>query len=154
MRINIPLLPIHIDVQWRPLRPFRLTVLGLMVVVLAAGLFLSLTVRITQLRNAGSYHAQQTVLVTVQRSTSPPTVTASLINWHLSRSQQNHDAASRLESILGPSLLSVLFLAILAIFGRVLHSRYRRSTAANQDRLRLEGAGRDNPTVDPTPSPA
>lgn len=67
MRLNIPLLPIRIDVQWRPLPPLQFRVRGLMVVVLIAGLFLSLMVHISQLRNVGSYHAQRSLLVTVRQ---------------------------------------------------------------------------------------
>jgi hypothetical protein len=132
VRINMPLIPVYIEVRWRPLRPFRFTLRSLMLAVAITGLFSSLLAYSVRLRTVGSYHAQQSVLVTPVRSESPPYGLTPLVNRHLKMSHHYHDAASRIEWVMGIISLTLIALGVVAALGRVFYMLYRRSVIPPQ----------------------
>jgi hypothetical protein len=127
VRINIPLIPVYIEVRWRHLGPFRFTLRRLMLAVAITGICSSLLAYSVRLRTVGSYHAQQSILVTPVRSESPPYGLTPLVNWHVKMSHHYHDAASRLEWVIGIISLTLIALGVVAALGRVFHVLYRRS---------------------------
>ena len=63
MRINIPLLPILIEIRWRPLGPFQFTLRGLMLLVVIVGVFFALTAQTVRLQKAGSFSITASVAI-------------------------------------------------------------------------------------------
>ncbi len=122
VRINIPLIPVYIEIRWRPLGPFRFSMRSLMLAVAIAGLFFSLWAYSVRLRTVGSYHAQQSVLATEIRSESPPYGLTPLVNWHVKMSHHYHDAASRIEWIMAISLLTLVAMGVVAVLVRVFQN--------------------------------
>jgi hypothetical protein len=117
MHINVPLLPLSVEFHVRPLRPLRLSIRSLMLLVVLAGIFLALRMEADRQGRAMSYHAEQAVLVTVNRSpTYDPTP---LSNWHAARSQQYQVVFERLDHLI--LLFFIAIAAVLALFviGRV-----------------------------------
>src|SRR3954452_14090750 len=62
VQIDFPLLPILIDVRWRPLRPFQWSVRGMMFAVGVAGLVFSLGAYALRLVEAGNQRAYKYAL--------------------------------------------------------------------------------------------
>jgi hypothetical protein len=126
VRINIPLLPIHIDVRWRPLPPLRLrfTVLGLMLMVGITGLFFSFVAESVRLNRLGSYHAEQRSNLAKSRHAGPRTGTrlgaTALEDWHAKTSDKYHAAGNRIGSRLVATLMAFGALGMVALLCRVL----------------------------------
>jgi hypothetical protein len=132
VQLDIPLLPFVIDVRWRPLPPLRprFTVLGLIVAVGVAGFFFSLRVKAERLHRRGSYHAEQSILVTIDRTPDDLRPTS---DWHASQSNRYHDATLPYERLMAAILLASASLGVAAIFGRILHRLNRRRVARAQE---------------------
>ena len=109
MRLNIPLIPFQIDVRWRPLRVFRFSVRGLMLVVGILGLFFSLLAYERRLALANNYHASQAQVSSVNQL------------WHKAMWDQYHAAIQRTEIILTILALIILTLVVVTVTGRVLN---------------------------------
>ena len=60
MWINIPLLPLKVEVQRRTIPPFRLTIWGMMLAVGIAGGFFAIFKHVDSLAQLNRYHAEQT----------------------------------------------------------------------------------------------
>jgi hypothetical protein len=127
VRINIPLLPVCIkagEVRWRSLPPPRLTLLGMILVVAIAALFLCVGAESVRLHNIGSYHAIETSKVASIRYSSRETTR--LRDWHFRMSKDYHSAAERKEAILDVMLKLLVTLGMVAALGRVIHWLFRR----------------------------
>lgn len=119
MRLNIPLLPLVIDLRWRPLSPFRpkISLLGLIFTVGFLGVFFSLAAQSARLHRIGSYHAEQSLLVTLIKTPNgqhPPAI------WHIVQSNQYHAEAQQYDEMAGALLVALVSLGTLAAIGRVL----------------------------------
>ena len=129
MRLNIPLLPIQIDVRshfgvrWRPLRTFRFTIRVLMLVVGITAVFCSLWVwfQANQLRlaQANNYHAEQAFDPFLPGVVNRP--------WHAKMYHVYHAALLRNGMIANTVLGTLLLFVLLFIVGRVMNWLYRRS---------------------------
>ena len=132
MPINIPLLPICIEageVRWRslPLLRLRFTLLGFILVVAIAALFLTVGAEAVRLRNLGSYHAIETQKAANHRPPGPPFGHTRLEDWHFRMSKDYHSAAERKEAILDVMLKLLGTLGVVAALGRVIQWLFRRS---------------------------
>jgi hypothetical protein len=136
VRINVPLLPICIETggeeeeeerdRWRSLPPLRLTLLGLILMVAIAALFLSVLVEAVRLHNISSYHAIETQKAANHRP-GPPYLQTSLKDWHFRMAKDYCAAGDRKEEILAVMLKLCLTLGMVAVLGRVIHWLFRRS---------------------------
>jgi hypothetical protein len=59
VRINVPLLPLIVEVRWRVLGPPRFSLRGLMLTVGVVALFFSLCAYVGRLNRAITYHNEQ-----------------------------------------------------------------------------------------------
>jgi hypothetical protein len=124
MRRNIPSLPIQIDARFRPLRTFRISVRVMMLVVVITALFFSLLAHHGQLVRANNYHANQAF-----NPLLPDVIDR---HWHAKMYDQYHAAVLKNEMRLNIFVIIVLFLAMVAIIGRVMNSSGRRSEVPEQ----------------------
>jgi hypothetical protein len=132
VRLNIPLLPFVLEIRRRPLLPFRprFTLLGLILAVGVAGLFFSLFVEAERLHRLGSYHAEQSILATVDKTPDDPRPPAA---WHVTRSNQFHDAARLYDELVLAILLVPASLVVVAVVGRALDRLIRRRIVPTQE---------------------
>ncbi len=135
MRINIPLLPVCIEVRWRSLPPLRLrfTLLGLILLVAIAALFLSVGAEAVRFRNLGSYHAIERQKAANNRPPGPPFGHTPLEDWHFRMSKDYHSAAERKEVILDVMLKLLVMLGMVAALGRVIHWLFRRPVLPSRE---------------------
>lgn len=137
MRINIPLLPICIEIEtgevrWRSLPPLRLTLLGLILMVAIAALFLSVLVEVVRLHNISSHHAIETQKAANHRP-GPPYLHTSFEVWHFRMAKFYRAAADRKEAILAVMLKLLVMLGMVAVLGRVIHWLFRRSVLQSRE---------------------
>ncbi len=59
MRLNVPLLPLKIEVRWRPLGAPRISLGGLMLAVGVMAVFFSLCAYLGRVNRAMAYHNEQ-----------------------------------------------------------------------------------------------
>ena len=128
MRLNIPLLPIQIDVRFhfaaraRPLRTFRFTIRVLMLVVGITAVFCSLWVwfQANQLRlaRANNYHADQAFDPFLPGVVNRP--------WHAKMYHEYHAALLRNGMIANTLLWILLLFLLIFIIGRVMNWRLSR----------------------------
>jgi hypothetical protein len=118
MQFNVPLLPILIEVRWRNHRPPQVSLSGLMILVLLAGVYTWLSIKAARLRNAGSYYALQAT----ESSGYGPGVESGY--WEMSR--QNYEQARDLQFFLNLLLMiaiSVIVIGIVHCFRNRTHRR-------------------------------
>ena len=130
MRINILLLPTCIEtgeVRWRSLPPLRLTLLGLILMVAIAAVFLSVLVEAVRLHNISSYHAIETQKAHTYNRPGPPFFALRLEDWHSRIAIDYCAAADRKEAILAVMLILSGTLGMVAVLGQVIHWLFRRS---------------------------
>jgi hypothetical protein len=113
MRFNIPLLPIQIEIQWRPLPRFQFSLRGIMLAVIPAALFFSLVGYVHRLAQLNNYHAVQASVAATNRA------------WHMAAHQRLH--ALVITNDTRAELLGLAFLTLLVvtIVGRVLNRLHR-----------------------------
>jgi hypothetical protein len=129
MRLNIPLLPIQIDVRFhfgvrlRPLRTFRFTIRVLMLVVGITAIFCSLWVWFQayqgRLARANNYHGEQAFDPFLPGVVNRP--------WHAKMYHEYHAALLRNGMIANTLLRTLLLFVLIFIIGRVMNWLYRRS---------------------------
>jgi hypothetical protein len=129
VRINIPLVPILVEVRWRPLQPFRFSLRGLMIMVGVAALFFSLCAYLGQLNRAANYHAEQAFKASFDRTKSRPYGPTPLEDWHWKMVDEYRAIFYPVEFIVFLLVVTFVSLVIVAILGRVLHWWHRRSVA-------------------------
>jgi hypothetical protein len=134
MRLNIPLLPIQIDVRFhfavrsRPLRTFRFSIRMLMLVVGITAIFCSLWVWFQtyqgRLARANNYHGEQAFDPFLPGVVDRP--------WHAKMYHNYHAALLRNEIIANTFLYSILILVTIFIIGRLMNWLYRRSHSSHR----------------------
>jgi hypothetical protein len=122
VRFNIPLLPIQLDARWRPLRAFRFSLRGMMLVVAITAVFFSLWIWFQayqmQLAHVNNYHAEQAFDPSIPGVIDRP--------WH-ARKYNEYDAALERNNMIARVVFVGLALFILvAIIGRMMDWLYRR----------------------------
>jgi hypothetical protein len=125
MRINIPLLPILVEVRRRPLRPLRISIRGLMIAVILAGLFFSLIAWLGRLNQAMNYYADQLSKATASRSKSAPSGLTPLETWHMKKLMEYRATYDRVDLSSFALFMACVSLAVVAVLGRVLHGSSR-----------------------------
>lgn len=133
MRIAIPLLPILVEVRWRPLRPFRVSIRALMLTVLLAGLVFSLVNELRRLGRAASDHTAQMLKANADRPKSPPYGPTPLERWHAMKAMESRAAHERLDLLLFILLLASASLGVVAALGRALDGLSRRWVVPSGD---------------------
>ena len=128
MRLNIPLLPIQIDVRfhfgvrWRPLRTFRFTIRVLMLIVGITAIFCSLWVWFQayqgRLARANNYHGEQAFDPFLPGVVNRP--------WHAKMFREYHAALLRNGTIVNILLYILVIVVIIFIIGRAMNWLYRR----------------------------
>jgi hypothetical protein len=129
MRLNIPLIPIQIDVRvqlgarYRPLRAVRFSIRVLMLVVAITAIFCSLWVWFQtyqgRLARANNYHGEQAFDPFLPGVVNRP--------WHAKMYHEYHAALLR-NGMIANTLLRILLLSVAAfIIGRIMNWLYRRS---------------------------
>jgi hypothetical protein len=169
VRINIPLLPMRVDVRshpisvkpcWRPLTPFRFSLRGLMLAVVVAGLYCSLCAHLVRHNSASLYHAEQAYQSSLSRYPNRSHLLAGTTlprEWKggvmVPRGSPPVETRHRMKSIgytadikrLFPlvSGFSITFVSLgaLAALGRVIHAWFRASVAPTTDELSLSPVG-------------
>ncbi len=129
MCLNIPLLPIQIDVRvhlgarYRPLRAFRFSIRILMLVVAITAIFCSLWVWFQtyqgRLARANNYHGEQAFDPFLPGVVDRP--------WHARMYHEYHAALIRNEIIVTILFCIVLIFVTAFIIGRTMNWLYRRS---------------------------
>ena len=109
MRVNIPLLPVQIDVQWRPLPRFQFSLRGIMLAVIATALFFSLVAHVDRLTQVHNYHAVQVSVATTNRA------------WHKAEYERYRAALIVSETGVAIVKFALLTLLVIAVAGRVLN---------------------------------
>jgi hypothetical protein len=118
MRADIPLLPLTIDIRWRPLPPLQFSIRALLLVVAAAAMFLALLGELRRLSQAMSYHAVQAVEVTRLRSPSyDPTP---MSRWHSTMSQSYRADFERMDLLVYLFILAVGAIIAIGLLGRAI----------------------------------
>ena len=118
--------------RWRSLPPLRLTLLGLILMVAFAALFLSVLVEAIRLHNISSYHAIETQKAANHRPGSPYLQT-SLREWHFMMTKDYCAAADCKEAILAVKLKLLVTLGMVAVLGRVVHWLFRRAVLPSRN---------------------
>jgi hypothetical protein len=128
MRINIPLLPIQIDVRFhlgfrfRPLRTFRFSIRVLMLVVGIAGILCSLGVWFQdyqgRLARANNYHADQAFDPFLPGVVDRP--------WHAKMYHEYHAALLRNEMMASTLIRTLIVFVLIFIVGRAMNWVYRQ----------------------------
>ena len=127
MRINIPLLPMEVEVRWRPLRPLRFSIRGLMIAIASAGLLFSLIAWLGRLNQAANYHAEQMMKANASRPKSPPYGPTPRELWHMNKLMEYRATHERVDLIVFLLLIACVSLGVIAVVGRVLHGFSRPS---------------------------
>jgi hypothetical protein len=129
VRLNIPLLPIQIDVRFhfgvrfRPLRTFRLSIRILMLAVGSTAIFCSLWVWFqayqVRLARANDYHGEQAFDPFLPGVVNRP--------WHAKMYQEYHATLLRNGMIANTLICILLIFVLIFIIGRTMSWFYRRS---------------------------
>jgi hypothetical protein len=118
MRADIPLLPLTIEIRWRPLRPLRFSLRWLLLTVAVAGVFLALVAEARRVNQAMSYHTIRALEVTRDRSPSyDPTP---LSRWHSTMAVRYRDAAERLDLLLFLCVVAIGTVVAVGVLGRIV----------------------------------
>ncbi len=144
MRINIPLLPICVELKFRPLRPMRMSIWELMVVVLWSGLLFAAVSESRRLGEATSFHAVETVKASAGRSKSPPYGPTALESWHWEKAIEYRAAHERVDFIAFVLIVTNLVLVLTAVLGRTIHRCFRTRIETRV----VEGSQTPNATPD------
>jgi hypothetical protein len=126
VRFNIPLLPIHVELRRRPLRPPRFTIRGLMIVVVMAGVFFSLIAWLERLNQRMNYHIDQITMVNGWSQGRAPGITP-LEAWHRTKMTEYQTVRDRVELAAFVLLLASVSIGLVAALGRVIQSTSRPS---------------------------
>jgi hypothetical protein len=129
MPLNIPLLPIQIDVgfhpsvRFRPLRPFRFSIRVLMLVVGIMAIFCSFWVWFQNYRlrlaRTINFHANQAFDPFLPGVVDRP--------WHAKMYPEHHAALLRNAMIVTPLLQTLLSFVLIFLIGRAINCFCRRS---------------------------
>jgi hypothetical protein len=124
MRINVPLLPLAIEITWRSLRPFRFTLRGLLMAVGIAAAFFTLVAYLRRANQAIQYHTlaarEASRSLGPFRNSTPPWAN-SLEQWHYRMAFHCRVIAERLDLICFLVVVLIAFIALLAIVGQFLN---------------------------------
>lgn len=134
MRVNILLLPVQVDVQWRPLPRFQFSLRGIMLAVIAMALCFSLAADVERLTEVHNYHAVQASVATTNRA------------WHKAEYERYRAALSVSETRSVIVRFALLTPLVIAVAGRVLNRLNRRSVQSK----RGDVAGSSTPGTGPT----
>jgi hypothetical protein len=135
VRIDIPLLPVSVEVHRRPLRPFRVSIRGLMIAIVLAGVFFALVAELRRLTLAANYHAEEMIKANAiaSRFNTLPLGTTPLEAWHMRKIAEYRLAHERLDLIAFAMLMAFVSLFAVAALGRVVHWLSRPSAIPPQD---------------------
>jgi hypothetical protein len=133
VRLNIPLLPILVEVRRRPLPPLRVSIRGLMIAVLLAGLFFALVAKLGRVSQALSYHTDQIIKAYASPSKSPPYGITPLETWHVTKMMEYRAAHERLDLTVLVAFMACASLVLVAALARVIHWLSRPSVIPPRD---------------------
>src|SRR5258708_2241971 len=108
MRLNIPLLPLQIEIRWRSLPRVRFSIRGVMLIVAIAGIYLSLLKLLGRLAALNNYHADRIGPAGGENS------------WHWAMYNHYHDDIARILTIITIINWTILTLLALFVIGRFL----------------------------------
>lgn len=136
MRLDVPLLPISVEVRWRRLPPSRVTLRGLMIGVVVAGLLFALAAHLGRLNRAMQYHSERASLAAQGRKPAglaPASGPSPLESWHSAMAGRYRSEFDRIDVLSFVISMTFAALAIVAAFGRVVDwSRRRPRTPAEE----------------------
>jgi hypothetical protein len=89
VQFNVPLLPIVVEAQWRPLRPFRFSLRGLLLAVSVAAVFFAVCAYLGRANQAIQFHI---VMIT---SAVVLAFVGRILNWFVRRSIPRESSMSR-----------------------------------------------------------
>ena len=137
MRINVPLLPLIVEVRWRVLGPPRFSLRGLMLTVGVMALFFSLCATLGRLNRAITYHNEQAQKAALNpfpyRSLGAQAGTAPDMNWHTAMANDYRDTFMRLDLIVFLFFMTIVAVCVCALIGRLLNVLARRSVISLGD---------------------
>ena len=125
MRTNVPLLPISVEVRWRRLPPFRVSLRELMIGVVIAGLFFALVAHLGRMNRAMQYHSEQAALAAQARKP--------IEAWHLAMASHHRAAFERIDFPAFLAFMTFASLAAVAALGRALDWSSRRLGMTTND---------------------
>jgi hypothetical protein len=104
-----------------------MSIRGLMIAVVLAGLFFSLVAWLGRLNQAMNYHGEQVRKAAASRSKSPPSGPTLLETWHSMKMSEYRATFERVDLSTFLLLVSCVSLAAVAALGRVLNWFFRPS---------------------------
>jgi hypothetical protein len=128
VRIDIPLLPISIEIHQRRLRPLRGSIRGLMAIIVLAGLFFWLVSELGRLNRAANYHVNELSKIEVTRKSSPYHYgTTQAEKWHEKNMSEYRAAHERIDLLVFILVVAFASIGVIAVLGRVIDGLSRRS---------------------------
>jgi hypothetical protein len=137
VRINVPLLPLIIEVRWRVLGSPRFSLRGLMLTVGVMALFFSLCAAVGRLNRAMTYHNEQARKAALNpfpyRSLGTQAGPAPDMNWHTTMANDYRETFMRLDLIVFLFFMTIVGVCVCALLGRALNAFARRSVNPLED---------------------
>jgi hypothetical protein len=152
VRHIVPLLPISVEVRWRRLPPFRVTLRGLVIGVALSGLLFGLVAQLGRMNRALRYHSKQATLAAHGRNASglasAAGVPSPLEARHSAMATRYRAAFDRIDVLTFLVIMTIASLAAVAALGRVLDWSSRRLGIPTGD-----GPTDSRPTSPKSPNP-
>jgi hypothetical protein len=133
VRINVPLLPVVVELEWRRLPPFRCSLRGLLLTVAVAALFFALCAylgRVNQAIQFHNEHARKASATMGPFRTLTPTRPNPLEQWHYAMALHYHAVFERLDFIGFLIIVMIVSVTVLAVVGRILNWFVRQSSVS------------------------
>src|SRR5262249_26615033 len=109
------------------LPPLRMSIRGLMIAVILAGLFFSLGAWLGRLNQAMNYHGEQMRKAAASRAKSPPSGPTPLETWPSMKLSEDRATFERVDLSTFLLLVTCMSLVVVAALGRVLNWFFRPS---------------------------
>jgi hypothetical protein len=139
LRLNVPLLPVMVEVRWRPLGPPRISLYRLMLAVAVIAIFFSLWAYLGRVNRAIDYHNEQARKAAGNPFTYGPLAAepgdVAAMNWHTAMASEYHDTFMRLDLIVLLFGVAIAGVCVCALVGRFLNVFARRSLTSVGDDL-------------------
>jgi hypothetical protein len=115
MRANIPLLPLTVELRWRPLHLQRFSLEALILTVAVSAILLALVAEARRVNQAMSYHVTRAVEVTRDRPPSYDPMPMS--RWHSTMALNYRAAAEQLDLLLFVFIVVIGTVIAVAVTG-------------------------------------
>ena len=125
MRINVPLMPVVVEVRWRRLSPVRVSLRDLMVAVIFASVFLAISARLMRLNRLAVVHQgliAEERLKLARPASSNVVWSPTVEQWHEARMREAQEGARRYDRLFFALILSTYSVTVWFALGRLLNT--------------------------------